>query len=160
MNTESHEAEVVRLPLWKECLKDMLSNGVTDGAAYPAEYFERWLKVTRDSIRFSTDISKIRQALERYGFYLQGRGQKGRQFVILARTANVKQCKLHARHATRAQKRAVTLGSNTCVDDMKPDDRRRHEAYTERASNKLVLMMRADAAYAALPAALKRLKAS
>lgn len=160
MADELPTGDVTRLPEWKECAKEMIAKGLTDGQAYSATFFEQWLRCVASSMKFKFAISKIRRALLHKGFYLEGRGQQGKQYVLLDRTANVGQCKRYVRNATRNQQRAVILGSNTRVDDMKPDDRRRIESYTEKQSNKLILMMRADEAFAALPAALRRIKSA
>lgn len=140
MNDETQNDNVVRLPLWRECVKEMLANGVNHGDVFPSKYFEDWLRVPPDSMRFGLDISNIRRVLEQNGYYLSGRGQKGEQFVILPPKANTSVMHAYSRSATDALKRGVILGTNTRIDLLGAEDRRRHEAMLEKMATKLALV--------------------
>jgi hypothetical protein len=130
-NTENN-MEVLRLPLWKNCLDEMLHAGVEYGKTYTAEFFEERLKAQRDSMNFSLDISKIRAALLSHGFFLSGRGQKGEQFVIVDAAANTAVMENFQSQAIKALRAGVILGTNTRVDVLTTEERRRHESTLEK----------------------------
>jgi hypothetical protein len=141
-NTIENNMEVVRLPLWKNCYEEMLRNGVDYGATYPAEYFEERLKTKRDSITFGLDISKIRAALLSHGFFLSGRGQKGEQFVIVDAAANTAVMENFQHQAIKALRSGVILGTNTRVDVLTAEERRRHESMLEKLAIRSALISR------------------
>ena len=128
--------EVIRLPLWRECAKEMIEQGLEYGKVYTSEYFEKWLKCSPDSITFGIGVSKIRRTLEHHGVFLSARGQKGKQYVLLQASANSNVLANWAHQATDCLKRGVILGTNTRLDALNPDDRRRHEAWVERIGTK------------------------
>jgi hypothetical protein len=140
--TIENNMEVVRLPLWKNCYEDMLRDGVDYGATYPAEYFEERLKTKRDSMTFGLDISKIRAALLSHGFFLSGRGQKGEQFVIVDAAANTAVMENFQHQAIKALRSGVILGTNTRVDVLTAEERRRHESMLEKLAIRSALISR------------------
>lgn len=145
------QVEAIRLPLWRECAKEMLAQGVEYGKVYPSAYFETWLRCAADSMGFSLGIAEIRRVLESHGFYLSGRGQKGEQYIILPPQANADVMQCYARKATDALKRGVILGTNTRLDSLGADDRRRHESMLEKMAVKFALVSRSQQVAAALP---------
>ena len=72
MSTDDSE-KTLRLPLWRNCLEEMIANGVDHGSLYSAEYFEESLKAKRDTMAFNLGLSEIRKRLEHRGLYLSGR---------------------------------------------------------------------------------------
>lgn len=136
--------EVIRLPLWKNALDEMRKEGITHGKTYDASFFEEQLKCERTDMRFGIAVSEIRRELEKDGFYLSGRGQKGNQFVILPPESNADVMLAYQRAALDALKRGVILGTNTRLDSLKDSDRRRHEALLQRMATKAVLMQRSQ----------------
>lgn len=141
-NTTENTMEVLRLPLWKNCYEEMLRDGVDYGQAYPAEYFEERLKVKRDSMTFGLDISKIRAALLSHGFFLSGRGQKGEQFVVVDAAANTSVMENFQAQAIKALRSGVILGTNTRVDVLTDEERRKHESMLERLAIRSALISR------------------
>ncbi len=140
MNEQNENTgEVIRLPLWKSCLETMRKDSVSYGKTYPAEYFEKALKVTRDTMQFGLAISEIRRELEMDGFYLSGRGQNGNQYVILPPENNQDVMRSYQRAALDALKRGVILGTNTRLDLLESEDRRRHEALLEKLAIRTLL---------------------
>lgn len=139
---ETATAKLVRLPLWKSCLEDMLSAGVAHGNTYSAEFFEDKLKCARTDMRFGLAVSEIRRGLEVHGYYLSGRGLKGDSFIILEPAANQDVMRSYSSAALDALKRGVILGTNTRLDLLSDDDRRRHESILEKMAIRLVLMKR------------------
>lgn len=139
---ETQIAEVVRLPLWKACVDSMLAAGVSYGQIYTAEFFEESLKCRRDEMQFGLAVSEIRRSLETKGFYLSGRGFKGDSFVILEPNKNRDVMKSYATAALDALKRGVILGTNTRMDLLSGEDRRKHESALEKMATRLVLMQR------------------
>jgi hypothetical protein len=140
-NTENN-MEVLRLPLWKNCLDEMLHAGVEYGATYSADFFEERLKSKRDTMTYGLDISKIREGLLKYGFFLSGRGQKGEQFVILQASANSSVMENFQAQAIKALRSGVILGTNTRIDLLNDEERRKHEATLERLAVRTALVTR------------------
>jgi hypothetical protein len=123
----------------------MISEGITYGTVIKTEWLEERLKQPRDTMKFGLEVSEIRRALESRGLYLTGRGQKSNQFVVVDAAANSRVMGCYSRAASDALRRGVTLGTNTPVDSLGPDERRRHEAVLERMAIKVALMSRAKA---------------
>jgi hypothetical protein len=141
-NIIENEMEVLRLPLWKNCYEEILREGIDYGRTYDADFFESRLKEKRDSMRFSLDISKIRTALLSHGFFLSGRGQKGEQFVILDASANTSVMENFQSQAIKALRSGVILGTNTRVDVLTDEERRKHESTLERLAIRSALLCR------------------
>lgn len=139
---ETKLAEVVRLPLWKSCVEHMLAEGVEYGKTYTAEYFEERLRCPRDSMQFGLAVSEIRRSLETKGFYISGRGLKGDSFIILEPNKNQNILRSYGQTATDALKRGVILGTNTRLDLLNEEDRRKHESILEKMATRLALMQR------------------
>lgn len=140
-NTENN-MEVLRLPLWKNCLDEMLRTGVDYASTYSAVFFEERLKSKRDTMTYGLDISKIREGLLKYGFFLSGRGQKGEQFVILQASANSSVMENFQAQAIKALRSGVILGTNTRIDVLNDEERRKHENTLERLAVRTALVTR------------------
>lgn len=142
MKTDTDNQDVVRLPLWRNALDEMRKDVIAHGKTYEAEFFEKHLRCERDDMKFGLALSEIRRELEKDGFYLSGRGQKGNQFVILPPSSNADVMLAYQRSAVDALKRGVILGTNTRLDTLTDSERRRHEHLLERMAMKSVLMQR------------------
>jgi hypothetical protein len=136
------QSEVVRLPLWKNCYEEMIREGVDYGKTYEAEFFETRLKEKRDTMAFGLALSQIRTALLGHGLYLSGRGQKGHQFVIVDAAANTRVMENFQHQAKIALQKGVILGTNTRLDVLTEEERRKHEATLERLAVRTALMSR------------------
>lgn len=141
-DTTENTMEVLRLPLWKNCYEKMLRDGVDYGRTYTAEYFEEMLKTKRDSMTYGLDVSKIRAALLSHGYFLSGRGQKGEQFVIVDASANTAVMENFQAQAIKALRSGVILGTNTRVDVLTDEERRKHESMLERLAIRSALISR------------------
>lgn len=150
--TNTDSAEVLTLPLWKNCLEKMLAAGVNYGDTFPAKFFEEHLKAQQDTLEFGLAVSEIRRELEKRGFYLSGRGQNGEQYVILEAASNCDVMLSYQRRALDAMRRGVILGTNTPLALLEGEDRRRHEAVLERLAKRAALLGRR------MPAALTQPK--
>jgi len=126
-------------------LDDLKQSGVHYGQSIPAEWFEKRLRAGRDTMQFGLAVSEIRRELEKDGFYLSGRGQKGNQFVILPPSSNADVMDSYARAAADALKRGVILGTGTSMDTLNESERRRHEGTLERMQIKTALIQRSQA---------------
>lgn len=156
MNTETIETiDPLRLPLWRDCYEKMLKEGVDYGQTYSVEYFEDRLKEKRDTMSFGLSVSKVRMALLTHGFFLSGRGQKGEQFVIVDAAANTSVMENFQAQAVRALRNGVILGTNTRIDVLTEEERRKHEATLERLAVRSALISRKTPT---LKKALKALK--
>jgi hypothetical protein len=156
----NEQLEVVRLPLWKNCLEDMLQQGVDHGKTYEADFFENHLKSERTTMAFSLGVSQIRTALLEHGFFLSGRGQKGDQFVILDAASNTRVMENFQHQAAVALKKGVILGTNTRLDVLTDEERRRHEATLERLAIRSALMSRRIGPIKAVLTQIKQLQAA
>ena len=140
-DSETH-AEALRLPLWKNVYEQMIAEGCDYGRTYAAEFFETSLKTTRDTMRFGLDLARIRRALEYHGFYLTARGQGGNQFIIVQPESNADKLIGYQRAAIDALKRGVILGTNTRLDSLTDEQRRRHESTLEKLATRAALVSR------------------
>lgn len=138
--TETQQAQLVRLPLWRNCVDAMLSDGIEYGKTYTAEYFEGQLRCARDEMKFGLAISEIRRQLESKGFYLSGRGLNGNSFIILQPNDNVDVMRSYSSAALDALKRGVILGTNTRLDALSDEEKRRHESVLQKIAMRLVMM--------------------
>ena len=120
----------------------MLKDGVDYGRTYDAEFFETRLKEKRDTMGFGLAVSQIRTALLQNGLFLSGRGQKGEQFVIVDAAANTRVMENFQAQAAMALRKGVILGTNTRIDVLTEDERRKHEATLERLAVRSALMSR------------------
>lgn len=141
-DNETKQAELVRLPLWRSCVEEMRKNGLAYGKTYDAAYFEERLRCARFEMRFGLAISEIRKALEVDGFYLSGRGLKGDSFIILEPARNVDVMANYSAAAMDALKRGVILGTNTRLDLLSAEERRKHESMLEKLAMRLLLSKR------------------
>lgn len=139
---DNEHKELIRLPLWKAALDDMISQGISYGQTIPATWFEERLRTKRDTMQFGLAVSEIRRELEKRGFYLSGRGQNGSQFVIVPPENNVDVMLSYQRLAIDALKRGVILGTQTRLDTLADSDRRRHESVLEKLAVRSVLLAR------------------
>lgn len=137
-----NENEIRRLPLWKNVVDQMREEGIEFGKTYSADFFEKGLSRKRDEMQFGLAISEIRRELEHDGFYLDGRGGKGDQFVIRPAQDNVAVMQGYNRRALDALKRGVILGTNTPLQLLDAANRKRHESLLERMAVRSVLMQR------------------
>ena len=138
--TETQQAELVRLPLWRSCAEAMLADGVDYGKTYSAEYFEQKLRCQRDEMAFGLGVSEIRRALECRGYYLSGRGLKGDSFIILEPNKNIKVLGSYSSYAVDALTRGVILGTNTRLDTLTVEERRRHESVLQKMAMRLTMI--------------------
>jgi len=152
--------EVLVLPLWKNCLEQMLQDGVDHGKTYRAEFFEEQLKEKRDSMKFGLGVSEIRRELEKRGYYLSGRGQKGDQFIILPAKSNQDVVLTYQRAAIDAMKRGVILGTQTRLDLLEAADRKRHEKILEKLAVRMALFSRSKTIVKALGEKAQKLLAN
>jgi hypothetical protein len=134
--------ETVRLPLWRNALEKLQKDGIHHGQVITAEWFESELRARRDELEFCFGISEIRRELEKLGFYLSGRGQKGNQFVILPPSSNASVMQGYSRRAMDSLKRGVILGTNTRLDLLSEHERKRHETVLEKMAIRAALISR------------------
>lgn len=145
--TENQENEVLRLPLWRNCLDEMTTGAepAEHGRTYKAEFFEKHLKEPRNTMKFGLAISSIRRELEKKGFYLSGRGLDGNEFIILPVENNQNVMATYQRAAIDAMARGVILGTNTRLDLLQAEDRKRHEKTLEKLAVRLAICTRTGA---------------
>lgn len=149
-DTEQNQDGPVRLPIWKNALDEMRKQGLHYGKTYPAEWFETQLRAQRNTMPFGLGISEIRRELEHDGYFLSGRGQKGNQFVILEPESNQDVMKCYGRAALNALQRGVILGTNTRLDTLSAEQRRKHQSLLEKMAVRVALVKHAGKVVASL----------
>ena len=133
-----------RLPLWRTTVEEMLTDGIEYGQTFGADFFEAKLRSSRDTAAFSFGLSRIRRLLLDSGFYLDGRGQAGQAFTIIPAGKNKEQGAAYQSIAMHNLKRGLSLCINTRVDQLTAEERRLHEAFTERLANKFLVASRSE----------------
>jgi hypothetical protein len=141
MNTET-ENQVVRLPIWKHVLELMRQEPIIPGRQFSAEFFEENLRMKREDMSFALSISNIRQELLADGVYLDGRGGRGDKWFIRPYAENHAVMKSYTHQALMALKKGVILGTNTPLDSLTDDERKRHESVLCKMATRLALMQR------------------
>jgi hypothetical protein len=143
METENTETQNVSIhPIWKQCLQNMKKDGIEYGKQYTAEYFEKELRANRKDMKFGLMIAEIRRQLEHDGYYLSGKGGHGNMWVIVMQQQNVNVMYNYQSKAIDALKRGVILGTNTRLDLLDEQDRRRHESMLEKIAMRSALVTR------------------
>ncbi len=137
------ENDVRRLPLWEHTLSEMRKAGVDYGSTFSRRWMEDHLSCAWNTAEFNSAVISIRAELENEGFYLSARGQGERGYIILRPKENAEQGIRNQRLAVSLLKRTVVLLSNTRLDDLTADERRRHEAVLSRAAQRAALVSRA-----------------
>lgn len=146
MKTESDNEGPMILPEWKAALEVMREQGVTHGSTFKVEFFKEHMRLDpeKDQMRFALGISQIRRELEKDGMYLSGEGGKGQLWVVRPPNENAGMMVRYGRKALDALKRGVILGTNTPLDTLTQEERRKHEQICERMAKRLVLMRRSE----------------
>lgn len=134
--------EIHTLPLWQTTVTGMRKEGIRYGQTYSVEFFELALCAKREGYDFGTGLAAIRRELEHDGFYLSARGQGGTGYVILDNAKNADVMLGYQATALDCLKRGVILGTNTRLDTLTENERRRHESVLARLAQKAALMQR------------------
>jgi hypothetical protein len=91
-------------------------------------------------MQFGLGMSAIRRELEKDGYYITGRGQKGNQFVIVPPESNADVMGGYARQALDSLSRGFILGTSTRLDTLSKRDRDRHESLLAKMATRLALL--------------------
>lgn len=152
-NADESPQEAKRLPLWKSFVEDN-EGTFTFGAFFSKESMEAALGCKSDSMEFAFEVSKVRKALRRKGLNFTSRGNSGEGYSIGMPDTNAAEMKRMQKAAFRAMREGVILGTNTPLDTLSADDRRRHESVLEKMAIRLSLINRRNP----VDASLKKLK--
>jgi hypothetical protein len=139
-----HEQDTIKLPEWKHALDKMQEIGTDYGAVFEAKWLSIVMKMEPDTLQFGIAISSIRKALRREGKHLTGQGQNGERYIIAPPQDNYRELHRLNKIAVRSLKEGVILGTSTPTDMLDANDRRRHEALTERLAIRSALLRRTD----------------
>jgi len=135
--------EAQRLPLWRNFCERIVAAGLVENQTFTTELIARELSAHPASAQFAFAVHEIRRYLRRKGWVLSARGQNGTQYVILPRSRNADEMQRHQKRAITALREGVILGTQTPLDTLNAEDRRRHEAILEKLALKSVLIKRA-----------------
>jgi len=141
LNERKTMTEVLRLPLWKNVLDQLCFSGIDYGMEIKSAWLEDQLKCERESMEFQISVSKIRQELEKKGFYLNGRDCEG-DFEIIRPEDNVNVMQRYQSQALNLIRRSSVLGSATRMDLLDDAQRQKHETVLRTAQTRMVLMAR------------------
>lgn len=105
---------ITHLPESSHCFEVMQNNGMIvgtlDGSGLiPHEWFEQTMGLRRDTLRYNTEIIRLRQLLVREGLYLAQRGNHGQGFHLLPIPATESQNKLWDRRILNLRSNQVLL---------------------------------------------------
>lgn len=131
-----------KLPLWRNALEAMEAKGIAYGQIWPTEFFEEHLKAKRGTPNYNFGVSDVRRVIRPRGFYLNGRGMKGKGFLISPVVQNDDHARGHERTSTRQIRYGFELANGTPVELLPEKDRKPHEHLTARLATKLVLLNR------------------
>lgn len=153
-------SNVVKLPLWRSCLEDMRQEGLNYGKTFTVEWIEGKLRSKKDSVQFGIAVSRIRQELEKDGYYLNGSGAtKNGLYCLQQEAANLATMKRHNRRSRRYVMRQIRLGhgtlENTLASLLTDGERKRIEQGTHRAELQLLFMRRTESVNKALGEKIK-----
>ena len=137
--TEPQEVEVRTLPLWKYWCETR-GEQLTFQDQVDVEEMVKALGKPADSVQFSMGIMEIRRWFRRRGMNFTSRGLNSRGFVISKPEANSDEMVRMDRAAMNGIREAVILGSKTPVELLSDEDRRRHEAITQKIATRLAMI--------------------
>jgi hypothetical protein len=125
-------------------------NKLVYGAFFSSSDMEIHLSCKENTAEFAFAISHIRRALRRSGQNFTARGQMGQGYQIAAPGTNHAEVSRLQHVALNAMREGVILGTETPLELLSAEERRKHEAVTEKLATRLALVNRR-----ALPAKLK-----
>lgn len=138
-------SEVLKLPLWKNCLEKMRAQGFGYGSSWPVDFFEGELRRKRDEQQFAFEMMALKQALEEEdGYYLES-SESGKLWSIPAAAAHEDVAKSFEHKMRRYSVRSVAIRAATLTNasaTLTDAERQKMEANLERASTRLVLLAR------------------
>jgi hypothetical protein len=137
--------EVRKLPLWRSLADTMLQSGLTFGSSYTTEFIEQGLSAKRDSPKFNFGIHNMRKkTFEHRGFSFK-KIHKEERYVILQANMNESEMARFSRKASSALRRGVILGTNTPLNLLGAEERRRHESMLEKLATRHALIRHSEA---------------
>lgn len=142
MTTTPTPSPITRVPSWQTCVTDMLARGLAHKQTWPMTFFASTLSMAPTDPLIHTRITKVRQALEKHGFYLSARGQKGQGFILIDQSKLLRKGQAHGRCAKKYATRAYTLLSTMATDKLDVTEAQRHAALTEKAAIRMALVRR------------------
>ena len=140
----NEQPKIRTLPLWESAYREIIGNGWTYGTVIPSEWFEERLSEPRGTMKYDLALSQIRDELRGHGMCLSGRGHNGRAQEIIPANGNADVIQHFSRAAKRSLERGLTLGTNTPLELLTPEESRKHQAVTEKIGHRLALVNRSE----------------
>lgn len=142
--SEYTASQVVRQhPLWRDFIVKMkATNELNFGAFFKTEAMVEHLGCAAESVEFAFAIAAIRKALRREGKNFTERGQHGLGYLITPPEFNHKEMDRLQASAISALREGVVLGTNTPIELLDAESRRKHEAVLEKIATRLALVTR------------------
>jgi hypothetical protein len=134
--------ETRKHPLWKNVIVLLEEQGVDYTTTIKADWLEKELDLGRNTPKFAFAIHHIRRHFEQQGMWLTCRDMHGEQYYFRPPEDNYAVMQMMQTKAARALKRGVILGTNTPLDTLSPENRKRHEKQLEQMATRAALMMR------------------
>ena len=133
------------LPLWKNCLQQMRDDGLEYGKVYPVEYFEKFLRATRDQQSFIFEMMNLKQTVEKEDGYYLKQINSGSEYMIQTAAGHEEEAHRFDSKVRRYAVRSVNLRAATLMNpkaELTDGERAKMEKSLEIASTRLVLMSR------------------
>lgn len=125
---------------WYLTYLDMVKHGLHYGKVWPMGYFEKWLRIDRNHVKFGFAVSYIRQELEHHGYYISGRGQNKTQLVIIQPDLNLHVAAGTLKMVRKRVKRTVTLCEKTVTSGFTKEQKTYMSSLLRLARKWLALM--------------------
>lgn len=136
---------LVKLPLWKRALEEMIRDGLNYGKSWPVEFYERHFRCNRHERAFGWEMMDLRQCLERdHGYYLRSE-ENGRLYTIPEAAAHEDVAKSFERRHRRFLRRSFDIRVSTLSNPLaklEASERNEMNGNMERAAVRLILMDR------------------
>lgn len=141
----NNSAELVRLPLWKQLIQDMRTDGLDYLKSWPTEFFEKALRSNRNTPQFVFEMLGLRQELEEEdGYYLRS-SENGKLYSIPSAADHEEVAVTFEQKLKRYARRSIALRNSTLTNEkaiLTDEERRRMQHSLERASIRLALLSR------------------
>ena len=138
-------SEIVKLPLWKNCLEIMRADGLDFGKSWPVKFFSEHLKCEPDSAQFQFEMLSLKQALEDDdGYYLQ-QTNSGKSWAIPLAGEHEDVAKTFERKLRRYAIRSISIRSSVLSNpkaELSESDRQKMEGGLDRAQFRLLMLTR------------------
>jgi hypothetical protein len=124
---------VRRLPLWKNLLDKLITEGLQYGKIYTVQQFEQELSCSHTSIRFGISVHRINIAIERLGYHIKSKATSAGVLCIVQPNQHAVIAKNNERQIRKKRRRTISLMSATDMALLNPKEQKTHRKLLARA---------------------------